>query len=561
MNRKFSLILTITLLVSLLIATPVLAAKSYYAERFDVQVDLQEDGSALITETVEFHFEGDPFTFAFREVSAARTDGLTFLEASMDGVRMPQGTQPGQVEVEAGDPLKVTWHFPPTADAVHIFVLRYRADGVIRTGETDVLLWRAIPEEHEYPIARSTVALTFPSTATLVEQPFLNREFERTSADGSFTLTSVNGLAEDQDLVLGATFNSGSLTTVMPEWQIRQEQRDAAAARALPAAFWAGLVTLILGTLGLLTYIRSNARDLAISPVVPTPNPPGDVPPALIAKLAGLPHGFMGAIFDLAQRGVVEVQEEPGFLGSTNHVLVLKESKASLKPHEQGLLEAIFKPGEAQAKMNEIATRLAANNKLFDEPLEEELTQRGWFDPQRKQKRSRLMVAGLLMMFLAIALFIAGLVMGLSSSANIPVAILFAIMAGIGAGMFLLSLALLIHASSFSILTPLGEEQLVRWKGFGEYLKQVSKGKEAAIRPDYFERYLAYAAVFGLGTRWAKYFQHMGGVPLPIWFHASVDNANFGAMVAMMSASDSAGASAAAGGGGGASGGGSSGAG
>ena len=85
---------------------------------------------------------------------------------------------------------------------------------------------------------------------------------------------------------------------------------------------------------------------------------------------------------------------------------------------------------------------------------------------------------------------------------------------------------------------------------------------EPAIRPDYFEKYLAYAAVFGLGANWAKYFQQLGGVPLPIWFHATVgSDGDFGAMVAVMSASDTAGANAGADGGAGASGGGSSGAG
>jgi hypothetical protein len=89
----------------------------------------------------------------------------------------------------------------------------------------------------------------------------------------------------------------------------------------------------------------------------------------------------------------------------------------------------------------------------------------------------------------------------------------------------------------------------------------VSKGWEPAIRTDYFEKYLAYAAVFGFGKEWAKHFQELGGVPLPVWFHTMDGlDGDFGAMVAVMSASDTAGASA-DGGGGGASGGGSSGAG
>ena len=105
MLRRFTIPLILILLVTFFIPSAARAAKSYYAERFDVQIDLQENGSAIITETVEFHFSGDPFTFAFREISAHQTDGLTFLDASMDGVPMPLGTQAGQVEVEAGDPL------------------------------------------------------------------------------------------------------------------------------------------------------------------------------------------------------------------------------------------------------------------------------------------------------------------------------------------------------------------------------------------------------------------------------------------------------------------------
>ena len=70
MARKLFLLLLVSL-VSLFVASPVLAAKSYHAERFDVLIELQENGSALITETVEFRFDGDPFTFAFREFSAA----------------------------------------------------------------------------------------------------------------------------------------------------------------------------------------------------------------------------------------------------------------------------------------------------------------------------------------------------------------------------------------------------------------------------------------------------------------------------------------------------------
>ncbi len=560
MTRKILALLAV-LLVSFFVASPALAAKTYRAERFDVHIDLQENGSAIITETVEFRFEGDPFTFAFREISMAETDGVTFLDASMDGTPMPQGDQPGQVEVETGKRLEVKWHFAPTANAAHTFVVRYRAEGLVRKGDADTLIWRAIPEEHEYAIARSTVSLTYPARATLLEKPTLSRGFESASTDGRLRLTT-SGLAEDEELILTARFAAGSLAQAMPNWQARQQQVDAAAARAFPVGSIAGIIALLFGSLALFAYARANGRELDISPIIPNPAPPADAPPAVIGKLTGKPHGFMGVIFDLAQRGVLEISEEKGLWGSKSHLLTRKATDASLRPHEQGLLDAIFKTGETSVKMNEIATRLASKNSLFDEPLQQELIERGWLDPQRKEKVGRLRVVGLLAMFVAAGLFVAGLIAINTLLGNLDLVALIAVFVGIGVSAFVLSIALLIYSATFSTLTPAGEEQSARWKGFEEYLKQVSKGKEPAIRPDYFERYLAYAAVFGLGTKWAQYFQTLGGVPLPVWFHATAgSNPNFGAMVAIMSTSDSAGVSAAGGGGGGASGGGSSGAG
>jgi hypothetical protein len=561
MTRKLSLLLI--LLVSLFVTTPVLAAKSYQAERFDVQIDLQENGSAIVTETVEFRFEGDPFTFVFREVQADETDGVTFIEASMDGVPMSQGTEAGQVEVEAGDPLEVTWHFSPTTGATHVFVVRYRVDGVVRKGDADSIIWRAVPEDHDYSIARSTVTLTYPPGATLLEEPTLNRDSESVETDGSVRLTT-GGLGKDEQLILTARFAPNSLTQLKPRWQARGEQLDAAAARAVPVSLAAGVVTLLLGSLGLFAYARANARELNTSPSLPYPNPPSDVPPAVIGKLAGKPHGFMGTIFDLAQRGVLEINEEQGLLGTKKHVLIRKQTDASLRPHEQGLLDAIFKSGETELKMSEVATRLAGRNTLFDEPLEQELIERGWLDTQRKVKQTTLVATGLIALFAALAVFIASLVGMRIIPGDLVLVTLLAALAGIGVSVFLLSIALLIYTATFSILTPAGEEQLARWNGFAEYLGEVSKGKQPAIRPDYFERYLAYAAVFGLGKKWAEYFQTLGGVPLPVWFHASAgSNADFGAVVVVMSASDSAGAGSGGGGGAGAgaSGGGSSGAG
>ena len=560
--RKLSGAFLLILSLSLFAAHPARAAKSYYAEYFNVQIDLGKAGSAIITETVKFGFEGDPFSFAFRQISARNTDGLTFIDASLDGQPMPRGSQAGQVEVQDGDPLKVTWHFPPTSNAAHVFVVRYRADGVVRKDQGDTLIWRAIPEDHEYSIDRATITVTYPPAATVQGQPSLDWNYDAAWEADRVVLTA-SGITADEDLVLTARFAEGSLIDSAPRWQIQNEQAEAARSRALPAGMIAGLATLLLGGLGLFTYIRSQGRDLNVNPIVATANPPSDAPPALVGKLTGQQHTFMGAIFDLAQRGLLEVREEKGFLGIKTHMLIRKSQDPALQPHEEELLAALFKPGETRLPMGEVGSRLAVKNDLFAEPLEQELVQRGWLDPERKQKRTRLGVGGAVLLIVSLLVFMfSAVTVSASLPANPSWLPWTAAIAGVSAGLFFLSTAFLIYAATYSTLTPVGEEQAARWKGFAEYLKQVSKGREPAIRPDYFERYLAYAAAFGLGAGWAKYFQKLGGVPLPIWFHATAgSDGDFGAIVAVMAASDTAGASTGGDGVGGASGGGSSGAG
>lgn len=562
MTRKLIFPLLIALLLAALFVSPALADKAYRADRFDVQLDLLPGGDMIVTETVVFRFEGGPFTYAFRDVSANRTDGLTFLEASMDGVLLPPGTGPGQVEVQPGDPLKVTWHFAPVSDSTHTFVLRYRVTGVVSTGEADTLRWYVIPPEHDYWIGQSTIGLNYPAGVQALEPPSLDRAFEAASATSGFVLTTTD-ISDDESVILTVRFPAGSLADAAPAWQAREQAAAAAARRVVPLGLLSSLAALLLGGLGLFAYARADRRALNLPEAGLLPAPPDDrVPPAVAGKLIGQEiYSPTGALFDLAQRGVVHIREERGLLGSKKFIVERKKMGDLLHPHEQGLLQAIFSGGETQVDMKDILTRLASQKSYFYDPLEQELVDRGWLDPERKYRRRMMTLIGLLGLFLGTGLCIGGATAtGALLAANQTFASLMAVLTGLGGAGFMLSLVLIIYSGLYSPLTPAGEEQKVRWKSFRAYLEQVGRGREAAVRPDLFERYLAFAAAFGLGETWARAFQKLGGAPLPTWFHSLSGSDDFGAMVAVMSAADTS-ASFGGDGGGGASGGGSSGAG
>jgi hypothetical protein len=259
--------------------------------------------------------------------------------------------------------------------------------GVVRKLDADTIHWRAIPQERDYSIERSSITLTYPETARPIEPPTLDREFKASPLPNGTRLTATD-VPVDQAVILTARFAAGTAAATAPHWQIQQQQLDEAAARAFPIGILAGVATLILGGLGLFVYARAHRREASPSFAMSWDTPPDDAPPALAAKLTGHSQGFMGTLFDLAQRGVLEIHESKSRWGSKKYTLELKDAAAPVSAHEQGLLSAVFRPGETTVDMSAIPTRLARKPKAFDEPLQQDLIDRGWLDPERKRQRT-----------------------------------------------------------------------------------------------------------------------------------------------------------------------------
>jgi uncharacterized membrane protein len=138
-----------------------------------------------------------------------------------------------------------------------------------------------------------------------------------------------------------------------------------------------------------------------------------------------------------------------------------------------------------------------------------------------------------------------------------------AALAGVGAGLFVAGLLALIVSATLSTWTEPGEREAANWKSFAGYLKDVTKGKDDLLDETRFNRYLPYAAGFGLGETWVKRYEKQSGFSAPPWFQALRDDDSSAAFVAVMVASQSSFSSGGGGAGGaaGASGGGASGAG
>ena len=565
-------ILVIALLIGLLTLPSIVSgAKSYSADRFDVDVAVQDDGSLLVTETVIFRFSGGPFTYVFRDLPTDHTDGVTIVSASMDGQALPPGKNAGQVEIRGRNPIKVRWHFAPTLDSSHTFVLVYRALGVIRMNpDADLLAWQALPDDYDYPIASSTITVTYPKAIQRIAAPRVRAGDASVETSAGQVRFVTQNLKPKSPFVLELSFAPGSLVTQPPQWQARA----AAANRVAPTL---GLFTAALTLLGLgavAVYLRRFSRPVSSTASVVRPTtPPSRLPPAIagvIGSSAAAASGWnqaLAALFDLAARGALRFEEASDKKWYRQHDFILQrqDQLAGLRPHEQAALDVVFNDKGrmlTSVRLSDLQNRLTSRLGEFNKAIEQEMQDMGLLDPARRQVKQALTVAGLALL----GLLVVGLGLCILIGATTGLwPVLLPLIA-----VFIVDMALFIAAGAFSPLSEAGLAEHAQWKAFREHLQEVIKGREPFSVQNtslLFEPNLPFAAGLGLLDRWVKFFQKEGTLIVPTWFSSlsrSGDGSEIAIFATMMHSAGSVGGDASgagAGAGAGAAGGGASGAG
>ena len=295
--------------------------------------------------------------------------------------------------------------------------------------------------------------------------------------------------------------------------------------------------------------------------------PPEKFSPAECGALlenALTPRGISATIVDLSVRGYLTIEKNggdtlPGPKHRPDYIFRLTTPQIdwnNLKPHERGVLCAIFVPTNPLRMLNEAMAQLqgAAKNPALasvflgvqamtaDDPRLKALAEAGGntardtvalsesqnhfylhktamgdavFDAMvaggyyvRRPDRVRMFYVGL------------GLVVG------VPLAILGAVVAANGTPWFtwILSGALTgLIVSGFGRYMPartlLGVRALAKVRGFQDFLGRVEKDRIKRLEqtPALFEKYLPYAMALGVESRWAEAFGSIA-VPVPQWY-------------------------------------------
>jgi len=569
--RLIRLVPSLLLTALLAFAAPAAAAKTYRAEQFTVRIDVQPGGALRVTETLRFAFGPDSFTYVYREVPERRTDGVSYLDATMDGIPMPRGSAPGQFEIKKRDNgrRRVVFHFAPVTASAHTFTLTYVAEGVVRQeADADVLAWQVLPTDHDYPIDRATAEISFPATARVVGFGVLDPDARAEQGDETTLRFSRTGFGRDDEWPVTLRFAPRTVVAVPPLWQ----QRQIRTRENMPLFLGLGALILLTGIGGFLLFRLNNRPELPDDPQARTPVAPDNLPVALAGAVSSSgvgvswPHA-LGALLDLARRGLVQVEPnpDPGLFKSKPFLIRRTAVKAALASHEQVLLDLLFtsKTGPRETITFDEVGRVVGSSrrwKRFTKAATADLRAAGLLDAEREHLRDRVTIFGLV---LVIAGF-AGLVACVplldrvgDAILTLPACLLAVGITGIAAG------------TTFNVLSAEGQRRARAARSYQRYLTDLSKqSSSSGAAGAAFEQALPYAAAFGVAVVWAKHLQKQGATDGPVWLGALAQDparsqSHMAATIAMLSAGSSAGAQAGghAAGGAGAAGGGASGAG
>lgn len=498
--------------------------------RWDVEVQINSDGTFDVQEVYEIEFIGGEFTFGYRNIEFRQFERLENFAVREGDVRYEErfGEQPNTFHVNrSSDEYVINWFYPPTRDATRVFVVEYTVVGglIINEEVGDRFFWKAVGADHAFAIESSTVTVRMPPGA----QVDTSIEPATFGASGTYQvaadLASVSFFAQNipanREFEVGVRFPNGYVPNVKPSWQAayEQDQRWNDTFRPLLNVVTGGLGVFLLvgGLAGVYLLWMTSGRDPKVG-AVPAylTEPPSDLPPGVTGTLVDEKadmQDIIATLVDLARRGAIDMQEQEkklfGITTSKEFVFRRRDDfEGELRRYEKMLITEMF-GRRTEIELDDLRNKFYTaipklQRELYQEAVKEEL-----FPRSPQAIRSRWLVIG-----------IGGLVMAVGLGFCVAAALVDQVEAILCPFIALgvVSLALIGVGQAMPVKTRKGAEETAKWKAFKTYLQNAERYADLKEVTDQFDRYLPYAIAFGLDHAWVNKFARVEGTPVPPWY-------------------------------------------
>ena len=518
---------------------PAAADEGWDIESFDVQYDVQENGTIEATETIRVDFGGlqkhgifryfftrvpcgDELPGAQQPIDDCPSGSSRAYDYSIKSVKKLDGSNwkydvsnsGGKLTVKIGDG-------DVFISGPQDYVIEYTVRGALDGYEDhDELYWDA---SGQWPVSMSafTLTVTLPEgaeTMALCYEGYTgSNESCSAAADGStIRYASSRELSEDEQVTIVAGWQTGLVDTRPPALQDQASLSDFFTFDDLE---WAGLGgSAILGILIVMSSWWFHGRDKAYltvnyltadtqeqtkpvfggPPVVVEFLPPDDLRPAQMGVLLDERADTLdvtATIVDMAVRGYLHISELPkkGWFGSNDWKLTKMKEPDGLNAFEVKVFKGLF-GSKDEVELSDLKYKFAddlatAKNLLYDDAMRLK-----WFQMKPESARGMWILVGIALVFFGI---------GLSAFASLTISRGLFFLGLIPAGVFMLFMS-----RSMARRTATGSEMLRRVLGFRLYIETAEKYRQAFNEQEnIFARYLPFAIVFGSVGKWAKAFE------------------------------------------------------
>lgn len=579
-------------------------ARSFYYSSYDVSIDVAEDSTMDVTESVTYVFDGtysavtrgiqldDPSVRNACQRSGSLTCGgfdyIALQSVEGDGRELSSSEYTlGVEEYDDGTSYYIIdWEFAPDGrffsrgEALE-FVVKYRVyGGVEYVGDNAYFYWNTLPSDKGGRVESAQVDIHLPADVVAnvsdlevygnfnysynFDGSSISLHTTNLAATSDFTVSyamprdaisgyadvSINGSPLGQDLyidglLVGQTnfqlehFPSGQhqirgeFAGYEPrEISITVEPGEAQTVQLdltpLPTtqfflllntlSFIAGICLMPIAIFAAYTLWKRRGVDQEkVDTVYPQFDPPRGMHPYMVGALVDESvdnRDLVGTLIDLAYRGYIKIVELDR---NKNYKLIkLKEDLSELTKTEEDVISALF-GSKTEIETKERNNRFATRYPKIKSSIYKQLVNDGYFttNPQTTRGTYAGCGVGILALGLVLAACLAFLVVGMLGQVG-PLTL--------GLALAVFGIGVLVASPFMPAKTAHGSQVHNHVLGFKMYLETAEKYTLQDLTPEKFERFLAFAIVFGVEEKWAQKFKDIYNQQ-PDWYESSSTDA------------------------------------
>ncbi len=468
---------------------------------YDINIDLQTDGSMLVTERIDLEIAGINIKRGiYRDFPVNYKDnkGIKYkvsfevLEASLDGAPVTQALR------EKGRYMRLYLgsenHLIPHGR--HTYVIKYRTNHQLGFFvEYDELYWNAIGPDWAFPIDKARVELNFPQSiaAEKIQTEFYTGKYgsqKQAAKSGSrqsgawFETTAA--LAPGDGFTIVASFPKGIYIEPSKAEKIERLLRDNSA-----------ILAAVVGFIALLIFMywawNKVGRDPPAGTIFPRFEAPGGLSPAAVRYVQQMifdDKAMSAAIISLAVKGYLRINNQKKEEYSLTK-LSPAASAAKLSLGEKAVLAGLFAEQEEIELDNKQHAILAKSKGNLSIAL-------------KKEYKEKLFKTNQIYMLPAVGIFVLTFIAMLVLGPAPAYVFLILLVSGIIA---LIAFAWLLYSPTFA-----GRKVMDEIEGLKMYLQTAESGRlnrmqSPELTPEVFETFLPYAFALGVENQWSNSFK------------------------------------------------------